>query len=77
MLEIQCLHCFNTLDIPEWVNTDKYDGEISCKKCGARLAIKFVGSTKPVKYKVVKEGKPRKVEFNVRLVEKDKMRNQE
>ncbi len=72
MSEIQCLHCFNTLDIPEWVNTDKYDGEISCKKCGTRLAIKFVGSTKPVKYKVVKEGKPSKVVFDVQLVDRKK-----
>jgi len=52
--EIECLHCHKVLDIPEWVVTDYYDGEIVCKKCKARLAIKFVGS-KPVKYKLVEK----------------------
>ena len=56
MPEIECLHCHKVLDIPEWVDTDDYDGELVCKKCKARLAIKFVGS-KPVKYKLVEKPK--------------------
>ncbi len=37
---------------------DNYDGEITCRKCNARLAIKFLNSQKPVKYKLVKDGEP-------------------
>ena len=46
------------LETPKFVNIKSYDGEIVCKNCGARLAVKFVGSPKPVKYKLVE--KPRK-----------------
>ena len=27
MSGIECLHCHKTLAIPEWVNTDDYDGD--------------------------------------------------
>ncbi len=55
MSGIDCLHCYKKLAIPKWVNTDDYDGEIVCEECKARLAIKFVGSPKPVKYKLVEK----------------------
>lgn len=55
MLEIECLNCQKVLDIPKWVDIKSYDGEIVCKECGARLAIKFVDSPKPAKYKVVEK----------------------
>ncbi|MFC1911680.1 hypothetical protein ACFLXG_00775 [Chloroflexota bacterium] len=71
MLEIECLHCYEILSIPKWVNTDNYDGEIICKKCGSRLAIKFAGSPKPVKYKVVKEGEPHETIFKVEYVDRN------
>ena len=58
MTEIECLSCYKVLDIPNFVDIDNYDGEIVCNKCRARLAIKFIGSPKPVKYRVVKEPPP-------------------
>lgn len=67
MLKIECLNCCKPLEIPEWVNTDNYDGEIVCKKCCARLAIKFKGSEKPAKYKLVE--KPPKESIQITHVE--------
>ena len=55
MEEIECLNCQEVLDIPKFVDIKSYDGEIVCKKCRARLAVKFVGSPKPVKYKLVEK----------------------
>ena len=54
-VEIECLHCLQVLDIPSYVDTKGFDGEIRCKKCEARLAIKFIGSEKPAKYKLVEK----------------------
>ena len=65
MPEIECLHCYTTVDIPKFIDTKNYDGEIVCKNCNTRLAIKFAGSLKPVKYKVVKEGIPRDLKILV------------
>ena len=81
MLEIKCLHCCETLDIPKWVDTDSYiyDGEIVCSKCQARLAITFVGSPKPVKYRLRKNPpKPKKLsleDIEISIVHKDKKDN--
>ncbi len=53
--QLTCLHCHKRLDIPEWVSTDNYAGEICCSKCNARLAITFKGSSKPIRYKLVEK----------------------
>ena len=66
--EIKCLSCQEVLDIPKFVDIKSYDGEIVCKKCRARLAIKFVGSPKPVKYKLVEN--PPKEDVPVTVVYK-------
>ena len=73
MSKIECLWCYKKLDIPEWIDTNNYDGEIICKECGARLAMKFVNSQLK-KYKLRKEGKIEiKVEYED--VDKTKLRN--
>ncbi len=73
MTDIECLVCHEVLDIPGFVSIDNYDGEIVCSKCKARLAIKFVGSPKPVKYRVVKERPPKELgDILVEIVHKDK-----
>ena len=80
MTEIECLSCYKVLDIPNFVDIDNYDGEIVCNKCRARLAIKFVGSPKPVKYRVVKERPPvdiRDIEINVVHKDRKGSNNQE
>ena len=73
MSGIECLHCYKTLAIPEWVNTDDYDGEIVCKKCKARLAIKFTGSEKPAKYKLIKKPQPEPKKLIFRDAKTDKI----
>ncbi len=55
--KITCLNpdCGKELDIPNWVNIDNYDGQILCQNCKARLAIKFKGSAKPIKYSLIEK----------------------
>ena len=76
MTEIKCLYCHEVLDIPDYVNFDFYDGEIICNKCEAKLAIKFVGSPKPLKYRLKKNPpKPKKLsleDIEITIVHKDK-----
>ncbi len=73
MTEIKCLACHEVLDIPDFVDIDNYDGEIVCNRCKARLAIKFVGSPKPVKYKVVKERPPLDTgDIEINIVHRDR-----
>lgn len=66
IIRVSCLWCHNNISIPKYINTDDYDGEITCKKCQARTAIKFDGSPKPKKYKVVKDGNP--LSFPLRVI---------
>ena len=58
---ITCLNpdCQKNLDIPDWVNFDSYDGEVVCRDCGARLAIKFKGSKSPAKYRLLEKPQPK------------------
>ena len=52
--KIDCLACDKKLVIPEWLNTDDYDGGLKCKKCKAYLEIKF-NNGKLLKYRIVKQ----------------------
>ncbi len=65
-IEIECIHCSETTELPEYISIDKFEGEFRCTKCGARLSIKFSGSEKPVKYKLIE--KPTK-EHQIKEVE--------
>jgi uncharacterized Zn finger protein (UPF0148 family) len=56
MLEINCLVCGQTIKIPEFIDTNNYDGQVSCPQCKSLLHIKLVGA-KVRKYMVV-ERKP-------------------
>ena len=55
MDEIKCLSCGETLNIPQVINTSKYDGQLVCQKCSALLHVKLV-KDKLEKYDKVKEG---------------------
>ncbi len=52
MVEIECLVCAKAIKIPQYIDTERYDGQVPCQECGALLHIKLVGS-KVQGYKVV------------------------
>jgi len=52
MVEIECLVCGKTIKMPQYIDTEKYDGQVVCQECGSLLHIKLVGS-KVRGYKVV------------------------
>lgn len=52
-MNIECLNCSKEIEIPKWIDTKDYDGEMKCPNCKSRLYIKFKGSEKPVKYKLL------------------------
>ena len=42
MVEIECLACDKTLELPQLVDTDNYDGLLKCSKCKILLHVKLV-----------------------------------
>jgi DNA-directed RNA polymerase subunit RPC12/RpoP len=56
-MEIDCLACGKPIKIPEFIDTNNYDGQITCQECKSLLHIKL-GGGKVRKYDVV-EKKPR------------------
>ena len=57
-MKIECLVCLKETTIPKNINTEKYDGQITCRECGALLQVKLVKS-KVEQCKVVMDGKTR------------------
>ena len=51
MVEIDCLVCGKAIAIPEFIDTNNYDGQIACPECKSLLQVKLVGS-KVRKYSV-------------------------
>jgi len=56
-MEIDCLACGKLIKIPDFIDTNSYDGQVTCQECASLLHIKLVGG-KVRKYEVV-EKKPR------------------
>ena len=54
MVEIECLVCGETVKIPQFIDTEDYDGQLACQKCRSLLQVKLIGS-KVNKYRVVKK----------------------
>jgi len=54
-LEINCLVCDKRIKIPEFIDTENYDGQISCPACHSLLHVKLYKS-KLRKYEVVERG---------------------
>ena len=52
MIEIECLVCGKALKLPQYIDTDDYDGQVVCQECNTLLHIKFVQS-RVRKYRVV------------------------
>ncbi|MBI3931348.1 MAG: hypothetical protein HY325_04930 [Chloroflexi bacterium] len=68
MLEIECLACDKTLELPKYINTDNYDGQLVCSKCKALLHLKFV-KDELLKYKLIERARPRTpVKFEIERV---------
>ena len=40
MVEIECLVCQRTIKIPQFIDTDNYDGQLACQECGSLLHVK-------------------------------------
>jgi|GEM_PF-1311304 len=51
-MEIDCLACGKTITIPDFIDTNNYDGQITCQECKSLLHIKL-GGGKVRKYEVV------------------------
>jgi len=58
MVEIECLACGKPLKIPQYIDTEKYDGEMVCQECKALLHVKLVKG-KVQEYEYVKNFVPR------------------
>jgi hypothetical protein len=54
-VEINCLVCDKTIEIPPFIDTENYDGQISCPACKSLLHIKLLAA-KLRKYEVVERG---------------------
>ena len=62
MVKVKCLACDTPLKLPEYIDTEDYDGEVVCQKCTSLLYIKLAKS-KVRKYRVV-EKKFRKIDIS-------------
>ncbi|MDM8000987.1 MAG: hypothetical protein QUS33_13625 [Dehalococcoidia bacterium] len=57
-MKIECLVCLKETAIPKNLNTEKYDGQITCRECGSLLQVRLVKS-KVEQCKLVMDGKTR------------------
>ena len=57
-LKIECLVCLKETAIPRNLNTDRYDGQITCRECGSLLQVKLVKS-KVEQCRIERVGHPR------------------
>ena len=51
MVKVKCLVCDKPLKLPEYIDTEDYDGEVVCQECQSLLYIKLVKS-KVQKYRL-------------------------
>jgi hypothetical protein len=59
MVDIKCLICEESLEIPPYIDTENYDGQLYCRACQLLWDVKLVES-KVRKFKVAeKQTKPR------------------
>jgi len=42
MIEIGCLACSKIIKMPQYIDTEKYDGQVVCEECNSLLYIKLV-----------------------------------
>jgi hypothetical protein len=51
-MEIDCLACGKTIRIPDFIDTNNYDGQLTCAECKSLLRVKL-GGDKVRKYELV------------------------
>ncbi len=51
-MDIDCLACGKTITIPDFIDTNNYDGQITCQECKSLMHIRL-GGGKLRKYEVV------------------------
>jgi len=54
MVEIECLACGKVVKLPQFIDTDYYDGQIVCQECKSLLHVKLVKG-KVQKYKIAED----------------------
>ena len=62
MVEIKCLACGKNVKMPQYIDTEKYDGQVVCQECNSLLHIKFVQG-RVQKYKVIENKRERDVKI--------------
>ena len=55
MVEIECLLCEKPIELPPYIDTEDYDGEVVCQECKSLLYIKL-GKSKLLKYRIKQRG---------------------
>lgn len=76
MVDIECLVCGKDINIPKYIDTDDYDGQVVCQECTSLLHVKLVKG-QVQKYKVV-EDKSKAFNFTKLIMElKEKQNKQE
>ena len=63
IVDISCLICGKTITIPQFIDINNYDGQISCPSCKALLRMKMFGA-KVRKYELVERGAESPAESN-------------
>lgn len=74
MVNIDCFACGKTVKIPEFIDTNNYDGQLVCQGCKSILHVKLVKG-KAQKYKIVEDKS--KFNFTDLILRMQKERNQQ
>ncbi len=64
MADIECLACGKTVKLPQFIDSDDYDGQIVCQECKALLHVKLIKG-KLRKYKIVERLRPKEHAMNI------------
>jgi DNA-directed RNA polymerase subunit RPC12/RpoP len=63
MEEIDCLACGKNVKIPNFIDSDNYDGQVVCQECQSLLHVRLLKG-KVQKYKIVENKYKDPNEFN-------------
>lgn len=75
MVRILCLVCGKPIKIPQYIDTERYDGQVVCQECKSLLHVKLVKG-KVQKYKVV-ENKTKGFNFTKLVMDSAEKRKQQ
>ena len=75
MVDIKCLACGKTVELPQFIDTDNYDGQIVCQECKSLLYVKLIKG-KVQKHKIV-ENKFKDFNFTKLVMDLAERQNQQ